>query len=332
VKQHTGFIFAVLILINFLFNAGCGKNSNPPEKVSTGTGKQNAMPITEVAMVRIPAGEFVRGSNKVDDSGMKERYGFPNDLYMDEHPEHKLHLDEFYIDAYEVTNALYKEFILHTKRMMPFQWVNNGYSLSEAQLQSMDVEKLRVLGRDFYRLDLDTRTMDKPALIDAMLEHQKTFDQFPVGNVSWFDAKSYCEWRQARLPTEAEWEKAARGAAANEYPWGNEWDPAITNTGDNDEWENGIAPVGSYPNNRSPYGVYDMSGNVWEWVEDWYDAYPGSDHQNDNFGKTNRVIRGGGGGIGHYAISYFFRTASRQFSEPELQSDDVGFRCAKDVR
>ena len=218
-KQHTGFIFAVLILINFLFNAGCGKNSNPPEKVSTGTGKQNAMPITEVAMVRIPAGEFVRGSNKVDDSGMKERYGFPNDLYMDEHPEHKLHLDEFYIDAYEVTNALYKEFILHTKRMMPFQWVNNGYSLSEAQLQSMDVEKLRVLGRDFYRLDLDTRTMDKPALIDAMLEHQKTFDQFPVGNVSWFDAKSYCEWRQARLPTEAEWEKAARGAAANEYPW-----------------------------------------------------------------------------------------------------------------
>ncbi len=287
-------------------------------------------------MVRIPAGEFIRGSNKVDDSGMKERFGFPNDLYMDEHPQAKVYLDEFWIDSYEVTNALYKEFILSTKRMMPFQWINNGYSLSEAQLQTMDVEKLRTLGTEFFKLDLDTRQMDKPDLIQAMLQQQQRLDQFPVGNVSWFDAKAYCEWRQARLPTEAEWEKAARGETGNEYPWGNQWDSSITNTGenpqsDNDPEDTGIVPVGTYPNNRSPYGVYDMSGNVWEWVDDWYDAYAGSDYQNDNFGKTSRVIRGGGGGIGHYAISYFFRAASRQFSEPELQSEDVGFRCAKDA-
>ena len=286
-------------------------------------------------MVRIPAGEFIRGSDKVDDSGMKERFGFPNDLYMDEHPQARVHLDEFWIDSYEVTNALYKEFILSTKRMMPFQWINNGYSLSDAQLHAMDVEKLRTLGADFFRLDMDTGQMDKPALIQAMLQQQQRLDQYPVGNVSWFDAKTYCEWRHARLPTEAEWEKAARGEAGNEYPWGNQWDPSITNTGENTEGDNdpedtGIVPVGTYPNNRSPYGVYDMSGNVWEWVDDWYDAYAGSDYQNDNFGKTSRVIRGGGGGIGHYAISYFFRAASRQFSEPELQSEDVGFRCAKD--
>jgi len=309
---------------------GCGKN--PPAVA----GGESTTTFSEVAMVRIPAGEFIRGSNKVDDSGMKERFGFPNDLYMDEHPQTKVYVDEFWIDSYEVTNALYKEFILSTKRMMPFQWINNGYSLSEAQLQAMNVEKLRTLGTDFFKLDMDTTQMDKSALIQAMLQQQQRLDQYPVGNVSWFDAKAYCEWRQARLPTEAEWEKAARGETGNEYPWGNQWDSSITNTGenpqsDNDPEDTGIVPVGTYPNNRSPYGVYDMSGNVWEWVDDWYDAYAGSDYQNDNFGKTSRVIRGGGGGIGHYAISYFFRAASRQFSEPELQSEDVGFRCAKDA-
>jgi len=91
-----------------------------------------------------------------------------------------------------------------------------------------------------------------------------------------------------------------------------------------------VAPVGHYKGNKSPYGAYDMSGNVWEWVQDWYDAYPQADYRNDNFGKKYRVIRGGGGGVGHYAISYFFRGATRQFSEPELASEDVGFRCAKD--
>ena len=322
---------SLLILLSAVLAIGCAKSPEPPATESKNSDQQSLTPISEVKMVRIPAGESIRGSNKVDDGGMKERYGFPNDLYMDEHPEQKLHVNEFYIDTYEVTNALYKEFILHTKRMMPFQWINNGYSLSEQQMRSMNVEKLRMLGADFFKLDMDTRTMDKAALIKAMLQHQKSLDQFPVANVSWFDAKTYCEWRQARLPTEAEWEKAARGETAKEYPWGNEWDATITNTGDNDEWENGIAPVGSYPNNKSPYGVYDMSGNVWEWVEDWYDAYPNSDYQNENFGKTSRVIRGGGGGIGHYAISYFFRAASRQFSEPEMQSEDVGFRCAKDA-
>ena len=321
-----------------LLISACDKSSqgSATDSAATGSDPTKLAPITEVKMVKIPAGEFIRGSNKVDDSGMKERYGFPNDLYMDEHPEQKLYLDEFYIDMYEVTNASYKEFILHTKRMMPFQWINNGYSLSEAQMQAMDVEKLRMLGVDFFKLDMDTREMDKPALIKAMLAQQNTLDQYPIGNVSWFDAKTYCQWRDARLPTDAEWEKAARGTAAFEYPWGNEWDPEITNTGDNiqgekDQLQEGIVRVGSYPGNRSPYGVYDMSGNVWEWVNDWYDAYPGSEYQNDNFGQSNRVIRGGGGGIGHYAISYFFRAASRQFSEPELQSEDVGFRCAKNA-
>ena len=323
---HYGSV--LIISLASLTIISCSKNS-PSSATSSET--VDTAPKTELKMVHIPAGEFIRGSNKVDTKGLKEQYGFANDLYLDEHPEHKMHLDEFYIDTYEVSNALYKEYIFSTHRMVPFQWLNNGYSLHEDQLQSMEVGKLRTFAVDFFKLDMDTRAMDKPALIKAMLEKQKTMDNLPVGNVSWFNAKTYCEWRHARLPTEAEWEKAARGESGQEYPWGNNWDPDITNTGDNDQWENGIAPVGSYNKNQSPYGAYDMAGNVWEWVADWYEAYPGSDYQNDNFGKTNRVIRGGGGGIGHYAISYFFRAASRQFSEPELESEDVGFRCAKDA-
>jgi formylglycine-generating enzyme required for sulfatase activity len=171
--------------------------------------------------------------------------------------------------------------------------------------------------------------MKADQLVNAIQAQQKVLDSYPVGNVNWFDAKAYCEWRSARLPTEIEWEKAARGTEGWEYPWGNEWDPKITNTGDDGKWEEGDAPVGKYPKNKSPYGAYDMSGNVWEWVEDWYQAYPGATFQSPFYDKSQRVVRGGGGGVGHYAISYFFRAATRQYSEPEMESPDVGFRCAK---
>ena len=288
-------------------------------------------PSVETAMVLVPAGKFIRGSNKVDNAGLQQQYGFPTPLYLDEQPMQEIALDAFYIDTYEVTFKQYKDFIEKTKRMMPFTWVNSGYALTESGINSMDLKTLRKVALDYFKLDMDTRVMDKPALVKAMLESQKKRDRLPVGGINWFNAVAYCKWRSARLPTEAEWEKAARGSDGREFPWGNKWDEKITNTGDDAQWEDGIAPVGSYPNNKSPYGAYDMAGNVWEWVADWYDAYPGSKYHAPAFGKTNRVIRGGGGGIGHYAISYFFRAASRQFSEPEMESDDVGFRCAKDA-
>jgi len=342
--KMSGFRCVILVIYVSLMQA-CDKSSidtdtlsaEDSSKLTLANGKPitsvpiTSVPITNVPMLTIPAGKFIRGSNKEDTEGLQQRYGFPNTLYKDERPRREEHLKSFRIDKYEVSNQLYKEFIHSSKRMLPFMWVNSGYNLSEKKLKDMALDNLKLLATGNFKLDIDVRKMDKNSLIKAMLMQQSQVDRLPVGSINWFDAQAYCQWRSARLPTEAEWEKAARGPDGFEYPWGNQWDPTKTNTGDDAQWEDGIAPIGAYEANKSPYGVYDMSGNVWEWVADWYEPYAGSRYESPNFGKKNKVVRGGGGGVGHYAISYFFRAATRQFSEPEMESDDVGFRCAKDT-
>ena len=321
-------LLGLLGVITVVLSA-CDRN----DMQSNSEANKDVLPFAQldVPQVLVTAGEFIRGSNREDDVEMRQQYGFPAPLFVDEHPQKKIHLDAYKIDTYEVSNKQFKVYIIQTKRMLPYAWMSNGYIISREQFDGLDVEKLRKLAVDVFLIDADTREMDKPSLITAMLAKQAEQDNLPITGVSWFAAKDFCLWRKARLPTEAEWEKAARGPNGLEYPWGNEWDPKITNTGDDGEWEEGVAPVGSYKGNKSPYGAYDMSGNVWEWVDAWYEPYEGSTYKTDAFGKRNRVLRGGGGGVGHYAISYFFRGASRQFSEPEMESEDVGFRCVTDI-
>jgi len=317
-----------LVVACVLALGACSKNSAPlPDAAATA---QTDVP-DEGDMIMVPAGDFIMGSDKEDKEGLQQQYGFEAPLYVNEHPAHKVRLDGYKIDVYEVTNGEYKEFLLKARGRghVPEAWRFNGYGLARSQADAMDVATLRNIAVNHFRLDMDTRTMDKAALIEAMFKQQKIMDKLAVTGVTWHDGDAYCKWRGKRLPTEAEWEKAARGPTGLEYPWGNDWDPDITNTGENADNDEGIVAVGTFPRNRSPYGAYDMSGNAWEWVADWYDAYPGSTYRSDAFGKKYKVIRGGGGGVGHYALSYFFRGAARQYAVPEMTAEDVGFRCAK---
>lgn len=151
-------------------------------------------------------------------------------------------------------------------------------------------------------------------------------DDHPVNNVTWFDANTYCTWAGKRLLIEEEWEKAARGPYGNKYTWGNEYDENKANLN-----KGATAPVGSYETDKSYYGVYDMGGNVMEWIDAWYEPYPGSKAENKDFGKQYRILRGGSGSVaGHYSLGKLYaRTSFRHYYLPDGAGNDGGIRCAK---
>ena len=242
--------------------------------------------------VLVPAGEFLMGGGSND-----------SQAGADERPQHITFLYSYYIDAIEVSNALY-DACVQTGVCQPPE-TSAPYTPP-----------------DYFG--------------------NPEFDHHPVINVTWEMAEAYCEWRGARLPTEAEWEKAARGSEGRLYPWGNGENGSIVNFCDTNcpiswaaqEYDDGYAetaPVEAYPEGATGRGVYNLSGNVWEWTADWYaDGYyqnaPYVNPQGPASGE-GRVIRGGSWGdvLGHK------RASKRQEWDPQRPYSTVGFRCARDA-
>lgn len=241
-------------------------------------------------MLLVPEGEFIMGSDVWEQNEM---------------PSHKVFLEDFYIDEYEVTNIKYRKCIEAGACQEP--------DLNTCYVWMEDRWKQGVkLGEDFKR------------------------DRYPVVCVKWEDANSYCMWAGKRLPTEAEWEKAARGTDGRTYPWGNEaatceyavmYDGGIgcERRGSNQE-------VGSKPKGASPYGAMDMAGNVWEWVADWRDEkyYLNSPYKMPKGPATGtlRVLRGGS-----WDYAKTVRSTIRSAAPPvDYRSSHVGFRCVYSSR
>jgi iron(II)-dependent oxidoreductase len=244
-------------------------------------------------MVNIPAGFFLMGSNKKVD----------RNAYQPEFPQRKVYLDAYEIDKFEVTTVQYLKFVLATNRNPLIDWQYDGGNF------------------------------------------QETMASHPVMHVSWFDADAYCKWAGKRLPTSAEWEKAARGEDGRIYPWGNE--PAGLSRANfgrtglsgpvRDRPERlllypPIISVDKYENAVSPYGVFQMVGNVAEWTADWYDpnyykSAPDRNPQGPEKG-SQRAFRGGGWIDSTPSV----RPAQRNGTDPNTKMNWLGFRCARSLK
>ncbi len=221
-------------------------------------------------------------------------------------PRHVVTLDAFEIDRFEVTNERYKAFIDAGGYRNPVFWGSEGWNW---------VQRNRVTEPGFWR---------KPEWNDPLQ---------PVVAVDWYEADAFCRFAGLRLPTEAEWEKAARGTDERAYPWGNKWDPANAKG----PRASGTDKVGSHPAGASPYGLEDMAGNVREWVSDWYQRlYDVSPNAAKNptgpASGSGKVFRGGSWGSANETA---MQTSHRDFvtigMPPPMRMHAVGFRCARSV-
>jgi formylglycine-generating enzyme required for sulfatase activity len=173
-----------------------------------------------------------------------------------------------------------------------------------------------------YRSYMEQTGVSAPKFMD---NERFNKDRQPVVGVTWQEAADYCATVGKRLPTEAEWEKAARGVDRRYYPWGNEPDETKANVRGKKDGYRYSAPVGLDQYGASPYGIRDMAGNAWEWTADWYQPHPGNTHPNDFYGKQFRVIKGGS----WFSNMDLARITVRGKNLPNRRHNYIGFRCAK---
>lgn len=206
------------------------------------------------------------------------------------------------------------------------QWFANEGPARKEYLKAFFIDTYEVTNKKYKEFADATRHEPPPYFHYTDISK---IEDLPVTTVSWFDARAFCKWKGERLPTEAEWEKAARGADGRKYPWGNELDMSKVNGSSN---HTGIMDVSTLEAGKSPYGAYHMAGNVYEWTESWYERYEGNKYDDEDYGKNYKVVRGGSwGGLGHYSLVIYLRTTYRFPVNPEGKYEDLGFRCVKDT-
>lgn len=309
-------------------------------------------------MVLIPAGTFMMGGDN-------------NQASEDEYPKHPVTVNAFYMDATEVTNAEFQKFVeatgyITTAERKP-DWEELKKSLPPNTPKPPDsvlVPASLVFKQTNGPVDLNDYNQWWNWVPGADWKHPegpgsniKGKENLPVTQVSWYDAMAYCKWAGKRLPTEAEWEFAARGGLVNNiYPWGNEhvnvgkakantWEGKFPYYNEKKDGYVTAAPVKSFAPNG--YGLYDMAGNVWEWCSDWYNAnyyktFSTTEAANNPKGpeksfdpadpySSKKVLRGGSF-LCNDAYCSGYRVARRMKSSPDTGLEHTGFRCVKDVR
>lgn len=247
--------------------------------------------VTETArppegMALVPAGTFRMGSESGESN---------------EKPVHEVYLDAFYIDAYEVTNAQFAEFLdaQGNQSVGEASWFRSGESSVHIRESS------------------------------GQWQADSGYGNHPVIGVNWYGARAYCAWRDARLPTEAEWEKAARGGLEGmDFPWGDEAPTCVSGAQNGAQYGQcggETHPAGSFAPNG--YGLYDLAGNVWEWVSSLYQAYPYriDDGREDPQAGGGRVVRGGSS----HDVGNDLRAANRYWLDPTSANGSLGFRCSR---
>lgn len=307
-------------------------------------------------MVLIPGGTFEMGADNEQAS-------------EDEYPKHKVTVDSFYMDITEVTNAQFQQFVnatgyITTAERKP-DWEEIKKTVPPGTPKPADsllIAASLVFKSSNGPVDLNNYSQWWSWVAGADWKHPegprssiKGKENFPVVHVSWDDAMAYCKWAGKRLPTEAEWEYAARGGLNNNiYPWGNEhvsvgapkansWEGKFPYSNDQRDGFFKYAPVKTYNCNR--YGLFDMAGNVWEWCSDWYDHNyyqtiannttvnpkgPQRSYDPQDPYTPKRVLRGGSF-LCNDSYCSGYRVARRMKSSPDTGLEHTGFRCVKDV-
>lgn len=327
------------------FLVSCGSTPGPthaPALVGIQTRPRDGM-----VMVYVPAGQFEMGMSDAQvDQALRECDEANGDCeresFKSEQPAHTVALDAFWIDQTEVTNMQFAAFL--NEQGNQSEEVNEQFAEWLIDHRSYSSIYEHVEGQVFW---LEPGQYGLIKRVGGVFRPKRGYGDYPVIEVSWYGAAAYCDWVGGRLPTEAEWEYAARGPGSRLYTWGDTFDGSRANYCDAsclERWRDTAhddgyarwAPVGSYPDGASWCGALDMAGNVWEWVSDWYgdDYYARSPAKNPRgpatAGPYNCRVRRGGSWFGTWLN---MRSTSRRGEVPSsLRVHWVGFRCVVPAR